>query len=78
MVAPGSTLEGLMALRALVVFLLVNLGIQIGVGVGLLMRGGSYQPDRHIVFSLVGVGAGVICAILAVTFPRLFRRAPKR
>ena len=63
--------------RALAVFLLVNIGIQIGIGIGSLVRGGSYQPDTHITFSLVGIGAGLVCAILAFAFPRLFRRDKK-
>jgi len=63
--------------RALTAFVLVNVGIQMGVGIGVLVRGGSYRPDVHIAFSVVGLCAGLVCALLALAFPRLFRRGKK-
>jgi hypothetical protein len=61
------------ARRALAVFLLVNIGMQTGIGIGALVRLSS-RPDMHIAFSLVGLCGGLVCALLAIAFPRLFQR----
>lgn len=62
--------------RALAAFLLVNIGTQLGFGIGSLVRL-SYHPDMHIAVSLLGLCAGLVTAFFAFIFPRLFRRGDK-
>ena len=63
--------------RAVSVFLRVNIGMQVGVGIGALVRW-SYNPNWHIVVSLLGLCGAIACAILALMFPNLFRFRRRR
>ncbi len=54
--------------RALAAFLLVNIGTQIGFGIGSLVQV-SYRPDMDIALSLVALGA----AFFALLFQACFR-----
>ncbi|MFO1086551.1 MAG: hypothetical protein U1E21_18520 [Reyranellaceae bacterium] len=58
--------------RALAAFLLVNIGTQIGFGIGSLVQV-SYRPDMHIALSLVALGADLISAFFALLFQACFR-----